>query len=186
MKMEYSTVALHHKALQDFLAGPARLFESLRTALPVVRELRSGYDDARTQPSAQDFPAPSFDPARVEKLFQPPVHPAVIAARAVSSVTHHLRAPDPDACTRPQVNVPARNGRWFLLGALDSATVSNADGTAVAFRRRDPKQFRQQVRRTLELYRHLVSDWSDISRSYRSALPELTSADEWRKVFDES
>ncbi len=186
MKMEYSTVALHHRALEDFLAGPQRLFEALRTALPMVRELRSGYDDARMQPSAQEFPAPSFDPARVEKLFNPPVHPAVIAARAISSITHNLRAPDPDAYRRPQVNVPARNGRWFLLGALDSATVSNADGTAVAFRRRDPQQFRDLVWETLALYRRLVSDWSSISRSYRSALPQLTSADEWRKVFDES
>lgn len=186
MKMEYSTVALHHQALEDFLAGPARLFDSLRTALPKVRELRSGYDDARMQPSAQEFPAPSFDPARVEKLFDPPVHPAVIAARAVSSITHHLRAPDPEAYVRPQVNVPARNGRWFLLGALDSATVSNADGTGVAFRRRDPRQFRQLMRRTLALHRQLVRDWSSISRSYRSALPELTSADEWRRVFDKA
>ena len=184
MAMEYSTVALHHKAIEDFLAGPEHLFDLLRGALPAVRELRAGYDDARIRPSAKEFPAPSFDAVRIENLLDPPVHPMAIAKRALSTVGHHLRAPDPDARARPQINVPARNARWFLLGTLDSATVSNADGSGVAFRTRDPEQFRALLGRTVALYRRLVADWARTSRSYRAAVPELTSVDAWRRVFD--
>ncbi|MGH3979048.1 MAG: glycosyltransferase, partial [Pseudonocardiaceae bacterium] len=185
MAMEYSTVALHHKAIEDFLAGPDHLFGSLREALPAVRELRAGYDDAQILRSAKQFPSPSFDPVRVERLLQPPVHPVVIAKRALSTIGHHLRAPDPDARNRPQINVPARNARWFLLGSLDSATVSNADGSGVAFRRRDPAQFRQLLARTVALYRRLVAEWAGISRVYRDAVPELTSVEAWRRAFDQ-
>lgn len=186
MLMEYSTVALHVKAIEDFLAGPSRMFDSLRFGLAEVRELRNRYDDARTLPSAQQFPAPTFDPGRAERLMQPPVNPLVIAAKATSTITHHLRAPRPDAMQRPQLNVPAQSALWFLLGSVDSATVSNADGSAVAFRRRNPREFRRLSARALAAYGRLVSEWNETCKSYRAALPQLTSAESWQSAFSHS
>ena len=184
MAMSYSTVALHNKAIEDFLAGPDLLFDSLRKGLPAVQEIRSGYNDARTVISAQELPAPLFDPVRIERLLDPPVHPLAIAKRALSTVSRHLRAPDPAAQLRPQINVPARNARWFLLGTLDSAAVSKPDGSGVAFRKRDPQQFRALLARTMALYRRLVAEWHPTAQRYRAAVPELTSTDAWRAVFD--
>ncbi|MEO7194620.1 MAG: glycosyltransferase [Pseudonocardiaceae bacterium] len=186
MAMEYSTVALHHKSIEDFLAGPEGLFASLREALPAVRRLREGYDDARVFSSAQQLPTPLFDPVRIEALLDPPVHPVAIAKRALSTVSRHLRSPQPQTRERPQINVPASNARWFLLGMVDSATVSNADGSGVAFRKRDPQQFRALLRRTIVLYRRLVQEWEPTARRYRAAVPELTSAQAWDRVFDSS
>ncbi|MGB8961629.1 MAG: glycosyltransferase [Pseudonocardiaceae bacterium] len=183
MAMEYSTVALHHKSIEDFLAGPERLFASLRDGLPAVRSLREGYDDARILPSAQQLPMPLFDPVRIERLLDPPVHPAAIAKRALSTIAHHLRSPAAPTRDRPQINVPARNARWFVLGMVDSATVSNADGSGVAFRRRDPQQFRALLTRTIVLYRQLVAEWSVTAQRYRGAVPELTSVDSWEQMF---
>jgi hypothetical protein len=54
---------------------------------------------------------PLFDPIRIERLLDPPVHPAAIAKRALSTISHHLRSPAPQTRHRPQINVPARNGR---------------------------------------------------------------------------
>ncbi|HZA16627.1 MAG TPA: glycosyltransferase [Pseudonocardiaceae bacterium] len=183
MAMEYSTVALHHKSIEDFLAGPDGLFDSLRDALPAVRALREGYDDARILPSAQQLPMPLFDPVRIEQLLEPPVRPVAIVKRALSTVSHHLRSPAPPSRDRPQINVPARNARWFLLGMVDSATVSNADGSGVAFRKRDPQQFRALLARTVVLYRRLVAEWSVTAEQYRAAVPELTSVDSWEQAF---
>jgi galactofuranosylgalactofuranosylrhamnosyl-N-acetylglucosaminyl-diphospho-decaprenol beta-1,5/1,6-galactofuranosyltransferase len=183
MAMEYSTVALHLKAIEDFLAGPHLLFDSLRDGLPAVQQIRKGYDDARMVSSAQELPTPLFDPVRIERLLEPPVHPVAIAKRALSTVSRHLRAPDPAAKERPQINVPARNARWFLLGTLDSATVSNADGSGVAFRRRDPQQFRSLLAHTVALYRRLVADWVPTAKRYRAAVPQLSSAEAWRAAF---
>jgi galactofuranosylgalactofuranosylrhamnosyl-N-acetylglucosaminyl-diphospho-decaprenol beta-1,5/1,6-galactofuranosyltransferase len=185
MAMEYSTVVLRHKAIEDFLAGPEQLFASLREALPAIRQLREGYDDARIFSSAQKLPMPLFDPVRIEALLDPPVHPVTIARRAVSTASRHLRAPHPQSRERPQINVPARNARWFLLGMLDSATVSNADGSGVAFRKRDPQQFRALLARTIKLYRRLIAEWSITTHSYRAAIPTLTSLESWQRVFNE-
>lgn len=183
MAMEYSTVALHHKSIEDFLDGPEGLFASLREALPAVQELREGYDDARVFSSAQQLPMPLFDPVRIERLLDPPVHPVAIAKRALSTVSRHLRSPQPQTRDRPQINVSARNAQWFLLGMVDSATVSNADGSGVAFRRRDPQQFRALLARTVALYRRLVTEWAVTADRYRAAVPGLTSVDSWEQMF---
>jgi galactofuranosylgalactofuranosylrhamnosyl-N-acetylglucosaminyl-diphospho-decaprenol beta-1,5/1,6-galactofuranosyltransferase len=185
MAMEYSTVAVRHKAIEDFLDGPAGLFTSLREALPTVQKLRQGYDDARIFSSAQQLPMPLFDPVRIERLLEPPVRPTAIAKRAVSTIYRHLRAPKPQTRERPQINVPASNARWFLLGMVDSATVSNADGSGVAFRKRDPQQFRTLLARTITLHRRLIAEWSVAAQRYRAAVPTLTSAESWDRVFHE-
>ncbi|MGH3787369.1 MAG: glycosyltransferase [Pseudonocardiaceae bacterium] len=185
MVMEYSTVALHHKSIEDFLAGPECLFASLRDALPAVQRLREGYDDARVFSSAQELPMPLLDPVRIEQLLEPPAHPVAIAKRALSTVSRHLCSPRPQTRARPQINVPAHNARWFLLGMVDSATVSNADGTGVAFRRRNPQQFRSLLARTITLYRRLVTEWDVTAERYRAAVPELTSVDSWERTFDQ-
>ncbi|RDI18688.1 glycosyltransferase [Lentzea flaviverrucosa] len=184
LSMEYSTVMLQQKAIEDFLAGPSLLFDSLRTALPEVRKLRAEYSDAQTLPSAREFPPPTFDQVRAEALLQPSQSKITTAKRAAKSLLHNLRSPEPDAAGRPQMNVPALSARWFLLGNLDSATVSTADGTAVAFYKRDPQEFRALAKRAARNYRRLGQEWDQLKRVYRAALPELTSTESWRKVFE--
>ena len=184
LSMEYSTVALELKAVEDFMAGPERLFDMLATALPEVQRIRKQYTDAQFEPSAGDYPPPTFDMARAEAMLRPPAGRRTIAVRAGKAVLHNLRAPAPDAAERPQVNIPAHGARWFLLGNLDSATVSNADGSGVAFRRRDPKLFRELAARAAHDYRKLVAEWPQLVEQYKAALPELTSVEAWRKYFE--
>ncbi len=183
LSMEYSTAALEMKAIEDFMAGPDRLFEQLSTGLPEVQRVRKQYTDAQFLPSAREFPPPTFDMVKAEQMLHPPVHPAKIALRAGKALVHNLRAPDPAAVERPQVNIAANSALWFLLGNLDSATVSNADGSGVAFRRRDPKVFRELAKRATHNYRRLIAEWPRLVEQYRAAMPELTSAESWRKVF---
>ncbi len=185
LSMEYSTAALELKALEDFMAGPDRLFDKLGTALPEVQAVRKQYTDAQFLPSAREFPPPSFDMVKAEQMLHPPVHPAKIALRAGKALVHNLRQPNPEAADRPQVNLPANSALWFLLGNLDSATVSNADGSGVAFRRRDPKVFRELAVRTTQTYRRLIAEWPVLVEQYKAALPELTSTVSWRKAFQD-
>ena len=102
---------MQQKAIEDFLAGPDELFRSLRTARPEVVELRKHYDDAKTLPSAREFPPPSADPIMAEGLLKPPVNPAVIAARASKALLHNLKEPENEAGERPQLNIPADSAR---------------------------------------------------------------------------
>jgi galactofuranosylgalactofuranosylrhamnosyl-N-acetylglucosaminyl-diphospho-decaprenol beta-1,5/1,6-galactofuranosyltransferase len=184
LSMEYSTVAIELKAINDFLAGPERLFDLLRTGLAEVQKIRAPYTDAQILPSAGEFPPPTLDAVHAENMLRPPVHPVRIAAQASKALLHNLRSPDPGAVERPQVNVPAGSALWFLLGNLDSATVSNPDGNGVAFRRRDSKAFRELSREAAHTYRRLIAEWPQMQKVYRAAVPELTSVESWRKVFE--
>lgn len=184
LSMEYSTVAIEQKAIEDFLAGPQHLFDLLGNGLAEVQQVRRSYPDAQILASAREFPPPTFDMVRAERMLRPPVKPVIIAARASKALVHNLSKPDPAAGSRPQVNVPARSALWFLLGNLDSATVSNADGSGVAFRRRDPKAFRELSKRVVRNYRRLMRRWPALREEYRAAVPELTSVESWRRIFE--
>ncbi|GAA2989399.1 glycosyltransferase [Actinokineospora diospyrosa] len=184
LSMEYSTVAIELKAIEDFLAGPDRLFDLLPTVLPEVQRIRKQYADAQTLPSASEFPPPTLDAVHAERMLRPPVNPAKIAAQAAQALLHNLRPPAPESADRPQVNVPAGSALWFLLGNLDSATVSNPDGSGVAFRKRDPETFRELAKQATGAYRRLAAEWPTAKDTWRAALPELTSVESWRKVFE--
>ena len=56
VSMQYSTVELRHKALEDVLAGPEALHASLPTTLPEIKELVKGYDDATLVADPSAFP----------------------------------------------------------------------------------------------------------------------------------
>jgi galactofuranosylgalactofuranosylrhamnosyl-N-acetylglucosaminyl-diphospho-decaprenol beta-1,5/1,6-galactofuranosyltransferase len=181
--MQYSAVALESEAIHDFLAGPDKLFELLPTALPKIQAIRKQYPDAQLQRSQQDLPLPSLNMQAAEPLLDPPTKAPKIAVRAVQALLHNVKDPAPDTAVRPQVNVPAAKALWFVLGNFDSATVSTPDGASVAFRKRDPKTFRELAARTVADYRKLVKEWPRVREQYRRAMPELTSVESWTEVY---
>lgn len=183
--MQYSAVALEHKAINDFLAGPNQLFELLPRAMRDIQGLRKSYSDAQFKPSLQDYPEPLLDMRAAQPLLEPPVHPVKIAIRAAKALLHNAKPPQPETHERPQLNVPADKALWFVLGNFDSATVSSPDGTAVAFRKRDPESFRKLALDSIKLYRRLVNRFPRMKRVYRDALPNLASLDSWRKLYDQ-
>ncbi len=62
------------------------------------------------------------------------------------------------------------DARWYRLATLDSAIVSMPDGTSAAFYQRDPDQFRDLLRRTIEIHERLYREWPALSQRYRDAL----------------
>jgi galactofuranosylgalactofuranosylrhamnosyl-N-acetylglucosaminyl-diphospho-decaprenol beta-1,5/1,6-galactofuranosyltransferase len=184
MLMEYSAVALQEMALRDFLAGPERLFPTLPTVLPAIREVRSRYDDGRPLDSATRVPLSALDELAAQTYPEPPTRKVAIAKSLVRGVLHNLRTPDPAHRVVPQRNVASRQAQWFVLAPLDSATVSTPDGRGVTFRRRDPQLFRSMLRHTAAQHREVAKAWPDLRRRYRDALPELTGREAWKKIFE--
>ena len=52
-------------------------------------------------------------------------------------------------------------------------------------KRIDPEEFRRLGLRALATYKKLGQQWGRMRAAYRSALPELTSAESWKQVFDQ-
>jgi galactofuranosylgalactofuranosylrhamnosyl-N-acetylglucosaminyl-diphospho-decaprenol beta-1,5/1,6-galactofuranosyltransferase len=170
------------KAYQDFLAGPAAVFPALPTALPDVRAQQATFADGRVVVDRGEIPEPLMPAVVTEGMAQPPVGlPAIgrAALKALRTTLRPVRAPE----GRPQLEVPAQDAQWFVLGQLDSATVGTADGRGVTFRRRDPAAFWRLAKQSVRLNLEVARRFPAASAEYRGAYGELTSAENWAGVF---
>jgi galactofuranosylgalactofuranosylrhamnosyl-N-acetylglucosaminyl-diphospho-decaprenol beta-1,5/1,6-galactofuranosyltransferase len=177
--LEYSTVAIQNQAIDDFLAGPEHIFSILESALPDTHAMRKAYPDAVALPAAGELPAPS----QRTKPMSPPVNPLAIGYRLAHGTLHNLTRADPAHHRRPQLNVPTQDARWFLLCTLDGATVTTADGRGVVYRQRDRAKMFALLGQSLRRLRRLARRFDAMRRTYRAALPMLSSTQKWETVL---
>src|SRR6478735_8633414 len=182
--LEYSTVAIQNKAMDDFLAGPEHIFSILESALPDVRKMRREYPDAVVLESATTLPAPSDK--RWRKKVRIPTGPLAIAVRLVRGVLHQLKQHDPEHHRRPQINVATQDARWFSLSRVDGVTVTTADGRGIVYRQRDRAKMFELLRESLKRQVLLARKFNHMRRVYREALPVLSSKQKWETVLPTS
>ncbi len=183
--LEYSTVAIQNKAMDDFLeGGPEHIFSILESALPEVRQLRSQFPDAVVLPSATTLPTPSDK--RWRRKVSIPTNPLSIAVRLARGVAHQLRPHDPVHHERPQINVATQDARWFSLSRVDGVTVTTADGRGVVYRQRDRAKMFALLRASTRRQVQLARKFNRMRKVYRDALPSLSSKEKWETVLLES
>lgn len=186
MAMQYSTVELLHQALDDVFAGPERLHPEIGTKLGQVRQIRADYADAQVDADPDAFPPPRREkPKKRVDTGLLPSRKKQLATAVVGGLRQFL---DVRSLSReyPEAAVPAMDAKWYTLASMDSAVVSMPDGTSAAFYQRDPQQFRDKLKRTIELHQRLLREWPELSRRYRDALEEITSPQTWRQTFEAS
>ncbi len=179
--LEYSTVAIQNKAMDDFLAGPDHIFSILESALPDVRKLREQFPDAVVLESATALPAPSDKKWR--RKVSIPTNPPAILIRLTGGVLHQLSQHNPEHHIRPQVNVATQDARWFSLCKVDGVTVTTADGRGVVYRQRDRAKMFELLRESVIRQIKLGRKFNKMRKVYRKALPELTSTERWESVL---
>ncbi|SFL92674.1 glycosyltransferase [Geodermatophilus ruber] len=181
--LQYATAALHHRAYDDFLAGPEKLFPILPTALPTALEHQGDYPDGQVIGSSSDLPLPSMGAIKAERFMKPPTTPLTIGRTLAAALVHNLRRPKPEAAERPEMNISAQDARWFLLSRLDSATVGTADGRGVTFRRREQDTFWKMLNHSLRMHVRLLREFPKLKKQYREHLQQLTAPESWEKAF---
>jgi galactofuranosylgalactofuranosylrhamnosyl-N-acetylglucosaminyl-diphospho-decaprenol beta-1,5/1,6-galactofuranosyltransferase len=177
--LEYSTVAIQNKAIDDFLAGPEHIFSILESALPEVHRMRKEYPDAVVLPAASELPPP----VHKSKAMKPPVNPLSIGYRLARGTWNNLTVADPAHHVRPQFNVPTQDARWFRLCTVDGATVTTADGCGVVYRQRDRAKMFSLLWQSLRRQRQLARRFDEMRRVYRDALPVLSSKQKWETAL---
>jgi galactofuranosylgalactofuranosylrhamnosyl-N-acetylglucosaminyl-diphospho-decaprenol beta-1,5/1,6-galactofuranosyltransferase len=185
--MQYGPAEMGLMAIEDILEGPQRMHRDVLERLPELREMRQHYDDSRAQSDLDSFPAPKRlkPPRRGKEPTAPKGKPGKIMTLATSAMRQLAPVRDLSR-SHPEASIPHVDLRWWLLAQFDSALVSSADGTAAAWYKRDPDQFRQLMQRSVALHARLAKEWPALAKQYKAALPELTSADAWRRTFDAS
>ncbi|OKL50220.1 glycosyltransferase [Boudabousia marimammalium] len=184
LSQQYSVVAVRQKALKDVLSGPRHLHASIETIVPEVRRMKAEYSDAQMHESPEELPAVSYkdNPAITPRIVEP--GPRLVRmgllAKGVLKAFLPVRS---RSRVHPEMEVKFSEAEWAILSQLDSAVVSNSDGSAASVYHRDPKLFKEMLAESVKLHRKIFADWRRLQHLYRDASPDLVSEQAWEKTL---
>lgn len=201
VSMQYYTVAGRLMGEQDVLAGPDQLHALLGTRIGDVRAMAKDYDDSTLKPDYEDYPpAPPARPGRPHRTRRQattewriqadlaadeerPVSKQQLVKMGLKALARQFKPVAPGAHDAPQTTVEHINNQWWKVAQLDSALVTNAEGTGIAWYRRQPKMMRRMLLASARNYAQILRRWDELSAQYRQALPEITSFEAWEDTF---
>ncbi len=186
ISMQYFTEHGRIMALRDVLAGPEQLHEIQPIRLPQIRELAKQYSDAQFKEDVEAFPEPKMDkPPRNGRGFSAPSY-KTLAPWALKTVGKQLLKPVKESNKKaPQAHIAHQDNRWWRMSQYDSALVSNAEGSAVSWYKRDPDQLRLKLIESTKLTAQILREWPRLRRQYQGAAKHITSMDQWKQIFDQ-
>jgi len=182
--LQYSTVELRHLAMEDVLRGPHVLHGELATKLGDINAFRAQFSDAQLVADRDDLPPVrrKKPPKKGKSDIEIPGRLSTLVAAGLAPL-RQLRPVREMSRTHPETELTAMDAAWFNLMKYDSAIVSMNDGGSVALYQRDPALYRDLLRRTIDIHRRFHAEWPALARTYRDALPEITSPEAWDKTF---
>lgn len=187
ISMQYYTEAGRLLAQRDALRGPGPLHAEIGTKLPEIRALAADFDDSVSKKDAEDFPEVHVDkPPHRGRPYLEPRRERLPAWTAKTLFTQLVKPVGERAERNPQAAVAHQDARWWRLAHLDSALVSNAEGTQVAWYKRDPRTVREMLDEAFRSHLELHRRWPVLRQQFRDAAGELTSFEAWEKTFREN
>lgn len=184
LSLQYFAERLRLAGLSDVEAGPAHLHATIGIRAAQARQLAKNYDDARLIKEVEDYPRVHRTrlPRKGEEP-RPPKSGVAFALSAVSGAVRQLRPMSVQAEHNPEAVVSNADAKWWRLSNLDSALVSNAEGSGVWFYRRDPDKFKSFAGQSVERHLRLRREWNQLSAEYKARLDEVCSVETWCRTF---
>ncbi|TDL41572.1 glycosyltransferase [Arthrobacter nitrophenolicus] len=184
VSLQYFTVHNRLSAREDLLAGPAHLHPALHGKLAEILARRGAYSDAQMLEDVDEFPPPALGAGLSTNAdIQMPAKKDMVQWGVATVARQLLKRPSREALERPQAYLAHIDNRWFRIAHYDSVVVSNAEGTAASWYKRDPRKLREMLKQSASQHARLYKEWDDLAEAYKSALPELVSMDSWRRTF---
>jgi galactofuranosylgalactofuranosylrhamnosyl-N-acetylglucosaminyl-diphospho-decaprenol beta-1,5/1,6-galactofuranosyltransferase len=184
VSMQYATVAMRHRALEDVLAGPYALHGQLPTKLGEVSALAKEFTDMQLRSDREELPPVRRQkpPKRGRDSYEIPSRLSQLVTAGLAPI-RQLRPVRELSREFPEADLTAMDAQWYRLASYDSAVVSMNDGTSAALYRRDPAYFREMLKKTLDIHSRFRREWPRLAAEYRAALDEITSPAAWDETF---
>ena len=180
---EYYAQTIRLMAVEDILAGPDHLHESITSRMPKLRALTKEFTDAQYKADPEAFPSVSRLSKPKFKTSPKAPNMVTLVPWTLKTVVRQLLPPSDNSKDRPEASVSHANSKYFVLSQYDSALVTKADGSGAAWYRRDPKQLRSLLARSAAARTALTMNWDKLRKQYREALTDVVSLDAWEKTF---
>lgn len=172
--MQYGLVHTILQGIEDFLRGPGVLRDGGIDALAQARGSRADYPETTKHPAATP-PVPSTQ-IRVHRAGDEPSRPLlVLAKRAVMQWFGRTR--------KGLAGVTKEDAHWWHVSLFEEVVVTDASQAGVRVRRRDKARATRLLLRTWKLLRELRRNLPALQAQYRQALPELTSRENWERLY---
>ncbi|MFF3568165.1 glycosyltransferase [Nocardia jiangxiensis] len=172
--MQYGLVHTTLQGIEDFLKGPKVLRDGGIAALAAARGTRSEFEETVRHPAAT-APIRSAD-IQVRRDAGDPSRPVlVLIKRAIQQWTGRTQ-PGLKAVTR-------EDAHWWHVALFDHVMVTDASQSGVRIRKRDKAKARALLLRTIRVLRRLRRELPALSQQYRTAMPELTSRENWERLY---
>ena len=181
LSLQYYSADLRRQGLKDVLLGPGHLHPSMHTRAAEARAKAKEYTDARLMTEAADFPA--VHRKKPAPVGTKPDSRAQFISKAIAGITKQFLPEGEHREDRVEDVLSSTDARWWRLANLNSALVSNAEGSGAWRYQRDAKHYRRALAESIALHAELIRRWASLSREYREALPELVSVQAWEKTF---
>lgn len=169
VSMRYGLAATLIMAVEDFLAGPVLLADGGVEAMARVHKLRAEYPETEIHPAHGVSPVPVVIPAP-----EPSIPSLVLLKRLAWQLVGKSLG---------SAAIRAGDEHWWHVSLFQHAVVTDPSQAGVKIRRRDPAVLRGLAVRGIRTLARLVRDGHRVRRDYRAALPQLSGAENWARLF---
>jgi galactofuranosylgalactofuranosylrhamnosyl-N-acetylglucosaminyl-diphospho-decaprenol beta-1,5/1,6-galactofuranosyltransferase len=176
LEMRYGLAATLLKSVEDFLKGPEFLHDGGASAAKEILALRANYPDTVIH-KASDVPGLKSGAVPLVQAGPSPSRSRLVLLKrivylALGRTAHQVGA------------VNKKDATWWHVSQFDTAVVTDGSQGGVRLRRRDREQTVEVSKQSARLVKRLVADLPRLREEYRAAVPELTSRENWRRLYE--
>ncbi|MGH3548137.1 MAG: glycosyltransferase [Pseudonocardiaceae bacterium] len=175
VSMRYGLAATLIMAVEDFLAGPEILRDGGVEAAAAVRKLRAEYPETDRHP-AHGVPGIRSTTMPITAARPTPSQPRLVLVKRL--LWQILRKP------RATAAVSARDAYWWHVSLFETVVVTELSQEGVRVRRLDRNTMLKLGAQGASVLLRLVREDPLLRRRYRAAMVELTSKQNWQRLFD--
>jgi len=174
--MQYGLAATRMRGIEAFLDGPDGpngVADGGQAALAAIREERSAYPETVKLP-VDALPA-GIGVERKVGIPREDREDQVLAKRLLVQKLGRQR--------RGVVAIPYEDAAWWHVSLFDEAYVTDASQTGVHHRKVDPARATELKKRLAALLARFVRETPAVQERWRAAQPELTSRENWARLY---
>lgn len=175
VSMRYGLAATALEGVEAFLQGPECLYDGGIEAMASIQKLRAEYPDTQIHPASEVPGPPSTVRPRIPAPAAPSHERLVMTKRLLWQLLGR---------TRGSASVADRDAHWWHVSRYATALVTDASQQGVRVRRLDRAELIALGKRTIRVLRRLRREGRAVAVRYREAMPELTSRQNWQRLFD--
>ncbi|MFC5290656.1 glycosyltransferase [Actinokineospora guangxiensis] len=169
--MQYGLAATVIRGAEDFLRGPEIFADGGAAAAAAIRKERAEYPDTVLHKPA--------DVAGTLPMIRSAGSPSMTRLVLVKRLVHLALGRSAYA----EGIVPAADSAWWHTSQFDKVVVTDASQEGVRVRTRDRAMTIALAKRAAKVAKALVRETPALRARYRAAVPEVTSRENWRRLY---